>query len=168
MVEFGGPGIEHGVSRGSPRSPTFGGLESCSWSGEGSYARAATLDMKFQGVAQGVEHVPQPELPHTLPPCCYVSFACRNHGLPRANRGFRLSVSCHPPPFPPYLKRVIIIRMPTRPPRLNRVTSLLAEAYCNPVKDHCNPNYRTPFPLVASPLLHVETSVCQERTRGFD
>ena len=89
--------------------------------------------------------------------CIVYAFACRNHGLPRANRGFRLSVSCHPPPYPPYLKRVIIIRMPTRPPRLNRVTSLLAETYCNPVMEHCNPNYHTPFPLVATSLLHVET-----------
>ena len=33
------------------------------------YAGAAALGMRSRGVALGVEHVPQPELPHTLPPC---------------------------------------------------------------------------------------------------
>ena len=38
--------------------------------------------------------------------------------------------------------------MPTHPPRLNQITSLLAEAYCNHVEEHCNRNYHPPFPLV--------------------
>ena len=37
--------------------------------GVGGYAGAAALGMRSRGVALGVEHVPQPELPHTLPPC---------------------------------------------------------------------------------------------------
>ena len=37
--------------------------------GVGVYAGAAALGMRSRGVALGVEHVPQPELPHTLPPC---------------------------------------------------------------------------------------------------
>ena len=47
----------------------FGGPRGCSWGGVGGYAGAAALGMRSRGVALGVEHVPQPELPHTLPPC---------------------------------------------------------------------------------------------------
>ena len=69
VVEFGGLGIDHEVSGDSPGSRFFGGLRGCSWGGIGGYAGAAALGMRSRGVALGVEHVPQPELPHTLPPC---------------------------------------------------------------------------------------------------
>ena len=52
----------------------------------------------------------------------------------KSEPGVSAKDSLHPPPYPPYLKRVIIIRIPNYP------------------------NYHTPFPLAASPLLHVETT----------
>ena len=40
------------------------------------------------GMGRGFDHVPQPEIPTTIPLCCPVSFACCNHQSPSP-------VACH-------------------------------------------------------------------------